>query len=131
MTESGDVLVRSTLRRESLAIIKQLVWEAVNEALTVAAGKITDLQNSAVSQVPIDTGRLRRSFKVAISPGQLLLHWSAIDPRNNFDYALVQDIGRANMVGKYYSSTMSQQAHDIIHDELVNALRMKLSRGTI
>ena len=128
MTDSSPVFVRSTLKREDLALIQTMLWEAVNEALTIAASRIEALQASGVSQVPIDTGRLRESFKVAISPGQLLMHWSAIDPMSGYDYALVQDIGRANMVGKYYSDVMRTQAHEIIHEELRFAIQRHARR---
>ena len=123
MTDSGSVFVRATMTKESLEKIKRMVWESVNEALTIAARRIEALQKSGASQVPIDTGRLRESFKVAISPGQLMMQWSAIDPRSGFDYALVQDVGRHNMVGKFYSDVMKQQAKEIVFEELVSAMR--------
>ena len=124
MTGSGSVLARGTLKRESLALIKTMIWTSVNEALTIAATRIDALAKSPVSQVPIDTGKLQQSFKVAISPGQIIMHWSAID--KGFDYALVQDIGRANMVGKFYSDVMKDQAKVIVHEELLAALRRNL-----
>ena len=126
MTKSGSVLARATMTRDSLELIKQMVWKSVNEALTVAAARIEALQQSGVSQVPIDTGRLRSSFKVAVSPGQIIMHWSAIDPRSGFDYALVQDIGRGNMIGKYYSSVMKDQSKEIVFEELMNAMRRNM-----
>lgn len=101
-----------------------MIWTSVNEALTIAATRIDALAKSPVSQVPIDTGKLQQSFKVAISPGQIIMHWSAID--KGFDYALVQDIGRANMVGKFYSDVMKDQAKVIVHEELLAALRRNL-----
>ena len=122
MTDSGSVLARATMNRASLDLIRRMLWTSVNEALTTAAQRIRELEMSDVSQVPIDTGRLRRSFKVAISPGQVLMYWSAIDPRNGFDYALVQDIGRDNMVGKFYSDVMKDQARAIVYEELKAAL---------
>ena len=125
-TPSGSVLARATLKRESLELIKQMIWASVNEALNRAVARIEALQASGVSQVPIDTGRLRRSFKIAMSPGQIIMHWSAIDPRSGFDYASVQDVGRANMVGKYYSSVMKDQSKQIVHEELLAALRRNL-----
>ena len=126
MTSSGSVLARATLKKESLELIKQMVWASVNEALISAAARIEALQASGVSQVPIDTGRLRSSFKIAMSPGQIIMHWSAIDPRSGFDYALVQDIGRHNMVGKFYSQVMKDQSKQIVHEELVAALKRNL-----
>lgn len=126
MTSSGSVLARATLKKESLELIKQMVWASVNEALMNAAARIEALQASGVSQVPIDTGRLRSSFKIAMSPGQIIMHWSAIDPRSGFDYALVQDIGRHNMVGKFYSQVMKDQSKQIVHEELVAALKRNL-----
>ena len=125
-TPSGSVLARATLKRESLELIKQMIWASVNEALNRAVARIEALQASGVSQVPIDTGRLRRSFKIAMSPGQIIMHWSAIDPRSGFDYASVQDVGRANMVGKYYSDVMKDQSKQIVHEELLAALRRNL-----
>ena len=126
MTASGSVLARATLKKESLELIKQMIWASVNEALISAAARIEALQASGVSQVPIDTGRLRSSFKIAMSPGQIIMHWSAIDPRSGFDYALVQDIGRHNMVGKFYSQVMKDQSKQIVHEELVAALKRNL-----
>ena len=126
MTASGAVLARATLKRESLEIIKQMIWTSVNEAFHNAEIRINALQAGSASQVPIDTGRLRQSFKIAMSPGQIIMHWSAIDPRSGFDYALVQDIGRANMVGKYYSDVMKDQAKVIVHEELVSALQRNM-----
>ena len=126
MTSSGSVLARATLKKESLELIKQMIWASVNEALMNAAARIEALQASGVSQVPIDTGRLRSSFKIAMSPGQIIMHWSAIDPRSGFDYALVQDIGRHNMVGKFYSQVMKDQSKQIVHEELLNALKRNL-----
>ena len=125
-TPSGSVLARATLKRESLELIKQMIWASVNEALNRAVARIEALQASGVSQVPIDTGRLRRSFKIAMSPGQIIMHWSAIDPRSGFDYASVQDVGRANMVGKYYSDVMKDQSKQIVHEELLAALGRNL-----
>jgi len=61
-----------------------------------------------------------------MSPGQIILHWSAIDPRSGFDYALVQDVGRSNMVGKFYSSVMKDQSKQIVQEELLAALRRNL-----
>lgn len=126
MTSSGAVLARATLKRESLELIKQMIWTSVNDALHRAMIRIETLQASGASQVPIDTGRLRQSFKIAMSPGQIIMHWSAIDPRTGFDYALVQDIGRANMVGKYYSDVMKDQSKQIVHEELLAALRRNM-----
>ena len=126
MTDSGSVLARATLKKASLELIKQMLWASVNEALMNAAARIEALQASGVSQVPIDTGRLRSSFKIAMSPGQIIMHWSAIDPRSGFDYALVQDIGRHNMVGKFYSQVMKDQSKQIVHEELVAALKRNL-----
>ena len=126
MTASGSVLARATLKKASLELIKQMLWASVNEALMNAAARIEALQASGVSQVPIDTGRLRSSFKIAMSPGQIIMHWSAIDPRSGFDYALVQDIGRHNMVGKFYSQVMKDQSKQIVHEELLNALKRNL-----
>ena len=125
-TPSGSVLARATLKRESLELIKHMIWASVNEALNRAAARIEALQHSGVSQVPFKTGRLRGSFKIAMSPGQIIMHWSAIDPLSGFDYALVQDVGRANMVGKYYSDTMKDQSKQIVHEELKAALRRNL-----
>ena len=126
MTSSGSVLARATLKKASLELIKQMLWASVNEALMNAAARIEALQASGVSQVPIDTGRLRSSFKIAMSPGQIIMHWSAIDPRSGFDYALVQDVGRHNMVGKFYSQVMKDQSKQIVHEELVAALKRNL-----
>ena len=126
MTASGSVLARATLKKESLELIKQMIWASVNEALNNAVARIEALQASNASQVPIDTGRLRSSFKVAMSPGQIIMHWSAIDPRSGFDYALVQDVGRSNMVGKFYSSVMKDQSKQIVQEELLAALRRNL-----
>ena len=126
MTASGSVIARATLKKASLELIKQMLWASVNEALMNAAARIEALQASGVSQVPIDTGRLRSSFKIAMSPGQIIMHWSAIDPRSGFDYALVQDIGRHNMVGKFYSQVMKDQSKQIVHEELVAALKRNL-----
>ena len=123
-TPSGSVLARATLKRDSLELIKQMIWASVNEALNRAAARITALAKGPVSQVPVLTGRLRDSFKIAMSPGQIIMHWSAID--KGFDYALVQDVGRANMVVKYYSDTIKDQSKVIVHEELLAALRRNL-----
>ena len=125
MTDSGSVFVRATMTKESLEKIKRMVWESVNEALTIAARRIEALQKSGVSQVPIDTGRLRESFKVAKSPGQIIMQWSAIDPRSGFDYALVADIGipGTKYYGRHYSDVMKAQAKEIVFEELVSAMR--------
>jgi len=47
---------------------------------------------------------------------------------SGYDYALVQDIGRANMVGKYYSDVMRTQAHEIVHEELKAAIERHARR---
>ena len=125
-TPSGSVLARATLKRESLELIKQMIWASVNEALNRARTRIEALQHSDVSQVPYKTGRLRGSFKIAMSPGQIIMHWSAVDPLSGYDYASVQDVGRANMVGKYYSQVMKDQSKQIVHEELLAALRRNL-----
>jgi hypothetical protein len=129
MTASGSVLARATLRKESLEAIQQMIWLSVNEAFITAAARIEALQKSAGSQVPIRTGALRESFKVAISPGQIIMHWSAID--KGFDYALIQDIGGLTGTGgtirpNYYSDVMKEQAKQIVHEELMKALRKNL-----
>jgi len=105
-----------------------LVWDAVSVALGRAKAEIEALQASDASQVPIDTGQLRSSFKVALSPGQLFMQWSALSPQG-FDYAKVQDVGRANMVGKFYSETMKEQAKEIVLKNLRDALAEHLAAG--
>jgi len=126
MTDSGPVFVRAGLGKESMALIRQMIWASVSEALTIAAQRIEELERSDASQVPIKTGALRRSFKIGISPGQLFLHWSALSPKG-FDYARIQDIGGLTGTGgwirpKYYSQVMKDQAKQIVYEELRAAL---------
>jgi len=125
MTLSGSVTVRAMFTRASTALISKMVWESVSEALTIAATRIEALQHSNVSQVPIDTGLLRSSFKIGISPGQIIMHWSALD--KGFDYALVADVGRPGTTyyGRHYSDDMREQARQIVYEELMNAMRRK------
>jgi len=127
MTTSGSVFVRATFSKDSLETIKRLTVEATSEALDKARRRILALQTSSASQTPIDTGLLQSSFTVTLSFGQMFMEWSAMD--KGFDYAKVQDVGRPNMVGRYYSDVLKMQAKEIVFEELVRALQMKLSAG--
>ena len=122
MSAGEEVVAVARMDAESLRILEVLTESAISYALAMAVSRIQELQWSDASQVPIDTGLLRSSFQISLTEKSILMRWSALSPQG-FDYAKVQDVGRANMVGKFYSQVMKEQARQIVLEELVRALR--------
>lgn len=120
---SSPVNLQVRFTREALALLPSLTDTAIVQAIDRTVARLRSFQEGSVSPVPIDTGRLQGSFAAAASPRSLIMHWSAIDPISGYDYAKVQDIGRENMFGQFYSSQMRDLAHQWLVEELIVALQ--------
>lgn len=119
---SSPVIVQTKFSLEAIALMNQLIPQAVQRAIELAKNDTKQYAKSDISNVPVDTGRLRASFDIATTPYFLVMKWSAIDPRSGYDYAMVQDVGRKNMVGKFYSEVTKFYAQQF----LVQRLREEL-----
>jgi len=111
---SSPVVVQKKIPLEAMSKMRLLTRDAVTRAIQKARDEIAAYAMGDDSNVPVDTGRLRRSFTVGTTPSFMVMRWSAIDPRSGYDYALVQDIGRENMWGKHYSEVTMMVANQIL-----------------
>ena len=118
MSAGAPVDVQMRFTEPAVALLQNLTEEAIRNAIQRTIARITNYAKSALSPVPIDTGRLRSSFDIGSTPRSIVFRWSAIDPRTGFDYAKVQDEGRANMVGKFYSDVVKMYARMWLVEEL-------------
>ena len=119
---SSRVDIQMRFTREAIALLIQLTEQAVVNAIERVKARLRAFEQSVVSPVPIKTGRLQRSFDIGSTPRSIVMSWTAVDPSSGYNYALVQDIGRGDMVGKYYSSQMKDVAREFMVEELTREL---------
>lgn len=105
-------------QKGAIPILKQLTEEAILRALDRTVARLAEEAEGMGSRVPIRTGALRYGVVLAASPRTIIMNWSATDPRSGYDYAKVQDEGRSNMPGKFYSEYYRGRAKTIIMEEL-------------
>ena len=98
---SASVNIQVRFSPEAIALLPTLTEQAILRAIDRTVARLTAAAKSDTTQLPVLTGRLRDSVAVAGSPRTIIMHWSAID--DGYDYAKVQDVGRTNMVGNFYS----------------------------
>ena len=120
-TPSASVNIQVRFTPEALALLPRLTEQAILRAIDRTVARLTAFAQSTVSPVPIDTGKLQQSIAVAGSPRTIIMHWSATD--KGYDYAHVQDVGRGDMVGKFYSDQMRDIAKEFLIEELVFELQ--------
>ena len=118
---SAPVNIHVRFTRAAAAMLRLLTEQAIMRAIDNTVARLTELAKGSVSPVPIDTGLLRSSLAAAASPRSIIMHWSAISP-HGYDYAKVQDVGRPNMVGKFYSEVMRAYAKMWLVEELQKEL---------
>ena len=64
-------------------------------------------------------GILQRSGKMFISPGQIAIWWSAIDPITGYDYAGIRDEEGGNQAPPGYSKSILKIAKELLMKNLV------------
>jgi len=88
----GDVVyVTGRLGVPFLQRIRALVPEAVTRAIYRTKQELENTVLKNPSIVPKDTGRLQNQVVSFVSPGQIVLQWSAVDPKTGFNYAKLRD----------------------------------------
>jgi hypothetical protein len=91
----ADVTVVRRIDDDSIDMLKLLGQAAIDRAFARARSRI---EAYAKEITPVETGRLRASVKVGMTPQYIAVSWSAVDPRTGFKYSSVVDTGRAGGV---------------------------------
>ena len=122
---SGNVEVVTRLGTPDLQRFNALRPSATSRAIDRT---VVDLRvlNSMPAVVPFLTGLLQSSFVVFVSPGQIVMQWSALD--GTFDYAKIQDEGGLTgtggvIRGKHFSTFMRRKARELLIKYLIQELR--------
>ena len=116
------VYVTGRLGTPDLARFKSLIPEAVTRAIYRTKQELenTVLKNETI--VPKLTGRLQNSVVDFVSPGQITLQWSAIDPKTGFNYAKLRD----ELGGRIAPPNFSGRILAIAKDLLIKNLQIEL-----
>ena len=118
---SGEVVITGRLGVTDFRRIAQLMYEAISRAIDRTHAELDRFNQM---WVPIDTGRLRASFVKSVTPGQIAMRWSAVDPKTGFNYAKVQDEGdsRGRFPGWNFSGNMMEKAKELLRKYLLMEL---------
>jgi hypothetical protein len=123
---SSEVNVQVRFSAEAMALVAQLTDAAVTRAILSTIERVRTYAMGASSNVPVRTGRLKGSFDIASTPRSIVFKWSAVDPKTNYDYAKIQDVGGPNrygyIAGKYYSAITADFVRMWLIEELTREL---------
>jgi len=113
----SPVFITGRLGTPFLQRIKALIPEAITRAIYRTRHELTPfLQNPFI--VPYLTGRLQDSAIDFVSPGQIVIQWSAVDPISGFNYAKLRDEKGGILAPAGFSKTILQRAKELLRNNL-------------
>ena len=102
--------------------IKNLLPSAVTRAIQRTNSELQPfLVNPSI--VPLLTGRLQKSAVSFVSPGQIVIQWSAVDPNTGFNYAKLRDDIGGRIAPPGFSTTILLKAKDLLRNNLIIELQ--------
>ena len=98
--------------------IKALVPEAITRAINRTRHELSPYLLDPFI-VPYDTGRLQDSAVDFVSPGQITIQWSAVDPISGFNYAKLRDEKGGILAPAGFTKTLLAKAKELLMKNLV------------
>ena len=98
--------------------IKALVPEAITRAIYRTRQELSPYLLDPFI-VPYDTGRLQDSAIDFVSPGQITIRWSAVDPISGFNYAKLRDDKGGILAPAGFTKTLLAKAKELLMKNLV------------
>jgi hypothetical protein len=122
MSAGADVVKQVRLGdKASLARMRQMTEDAIAVAMQIAIEKIRRYALTT-SDVPRDTGRLQDTIGFSWTARNIVLIWTATDPKSGFHYADHVDTTHKTKAG--FSDKIRAVAKEIFRQEIINALRV-------
>ena len=112
------VFVTGRLGVPFLQRIKVLLPEAITRAIHRTRQDLSPFVLDPFI-VPYDTGRLQDSVVDFVSPGQITIQWSAVDPISGFNYAKLRDQLGGILAPAGFSKTIMQKAKELLRKNLI------------
>ena len=101
--------------------LKQLLPEAITRAIYATSQELEQYKMDP-SMVPIDTGKLAGSLVKFVSPGQIVLQWSALSPQG-YNYAKLRDELGGKQVAPGWSQRWLVLAKELLQKNLLIELQ--------
>ena len=122
MSTGSAVFKTGRLGTPDLQRFRVLIPEAVTRAIYTTQSELEPFYiNPAI--VPFLTGRLQNSVVSFVSPGQITIQWSAVDPKTGFNYAKLRDELGGRMAPPDFSGFMLQKAKELLIKNLTIELQ--------
>ena len=122
MSTGSAVFKTGRLGTPDLQRFRVLIPEAVTRAIYNTQSELEPFYNNPVI-VPFLTGRLQKSVVSFVSPGQITVQWSAVDPKTGFNYAKLRDELGGRMAPPDFSGFMLQKAKELLIKNLTIELQ--------
>ena len=117
----SPVHITGRLGTPFLQRIQGLIPDAVTRAIYKTQAELEPFTKDPAI-VPRLTGRLQNSVVKFVSPGQITLQWSAVDPKTGFNYAKLRDELGGKIAPPNFSGVLLERAKSLLMKNLLDEL---------